>query len=192
MIDLPSEVLNDLLHRIGPDDPTAFKQLYRFYAPQLHRCVMRLHNNPADAEEITHDVLVDVFKNPQGFLEEARFSTWLFSLAKHKVNDIWRKKSRRQQLLPEIVPSADNEGDTEADPLSIVIKRQQEQALKRCSSALPLEQQVAYRMAFVEDKSAAEIAQAQKCPEGTVKSRLHKARLQVTDCMLRWQKKDMR
>ena len=41
-------------------------------------------------------------------------------------------------------------------------------------------------------KSAAEIAQAQKCPEGTVKSRLHKARLQVTDCMLRWQKKEMR
>jgi RNA polymerase sigma-70 factor (ECF subfamily) len=90
------------------------------------------------------------------------------------------------------VPSADNEADNEADPLSIVIKRQQEQALKHCSSALPLEQQVAYRMAFVEDKSAAEIAQAQKCPEGTVKSRLHKARLQVTDCMLRWQKQEAR
>jgi RNA polymerase sigma-70 factor, ECF subfamily len=192
MTDLPSEVLKDLLHRIGPHDPAAFKQLYRFYAPQLHRCVMRLHSNAADAEEITHDVLVDVFKNPQGFLEEARFSTWLLSLAKNKVKDIWRKKGRRQQLLPETAPPADNEVDTEADPLSLVIKRQQEQALKRCSSALPLEQQIAYRMAFVEDKSAAEIAQEQMCPEGTVKSRLHKARLQVTDCMMRWHKKDVR
>ena len=197
MTDLPSEVLQDLLQRIGPEDPSAFKQLYRFYAHQVRRSVMRLHKNAADAEEITHDVLLAVFKNPHAFLGQARFSTWLHSMAENKVKDIWRKEGRRQQLLPgteypEADQSAGNEADAVTDPLLHVIKRQQEQALRRCCSALSLEQQDAYRMAFVEDKSASEIAKAQMCAEGTVKSRLHKARLLVTDCMMRWHKKDTR
>lgn len=190
MIDLPPHVVQNLLSRIEQHDEQAFKEMYRFYAHPLYVHVRHLHNKAADAEEIVHDVLFAVFDKPRAYSQQSSFCHWLRAIAKNKVIDLWRKQGRRPKLESDQDHDVCDWADPTDGPVDALINKQEELALERCRDALPIEQKEAFYLAFYRCLNVSEIAHEQNCAEGTVKSRLHKARSRVKDCIQRWQNRD--
>jgi RNA polymerase sigma-70 factor (ECF subfamily) len=184
--DLPDATLQHLLTRVGERDEQAFARLYRHYNRRVFAYVMHLHAHAADADEITHDVFLALARQPQAYLGQSRFSTWLLAMAKYKVIDLWRKQGREPLTVDDDGSSLCQLSDPLSDPVDQAIAWEDAQALDRCRDALPLPQKEALFMAYYQGASVSEIAEHQQCPAGTVKSRLHKARLGLQQCLKRW------
>jgi RNA polymerase sigma-70 factor (ECF subfamily) len=186
MRELPDATLNALLKRIGQQDAQALKTLYAHYHGRVYAFVMHKHARHADAEEITNDVFKVLAQNPAAFRGQSRFSSWLMAIASHRVIDLWRKQGRRPLYESDEDVPVCAVADPSGDPLSQALEREEHVALDICRDALPIEQKEAIYLAYYEDASAAEIAQRQQCPVGTVKSRLFKARQKLQQCLERW------
>lgn len=185
MTDLPASQLESLLNRIAQGDEQAFTTLYRHYQRFVY-AYLRHRVIDADAiEEILQDTLHAVFQKPLAYDGRSKFSTWLCSIANHKVGD-WARRRRRQ------VETEDADEDfieTVADPdwdfLAQIAREQEMQVLRDCMDALPEKQRIALFWTFFEDEALETVAERQECPVGTVKSRLFNARQSVADCVRR-------
>ncbi len=186
MNDISQSTLQDLLARIGQQDGKAFEQVYAHYHARVYAFVRHLHGHEADAQEITQDVFFALAQKPQAFSWQSSFGTWLTALAKNKVMDFWRKRGRQPRLESDDNHPSCDWADGSGDPQSQAIELEDEQAVERCREALPVEQKEALYWVNYMGTSVTQVAQLQQCPEGTVKSRLHKARQSVRLCLERW------
>jgi RNA polymerase sigma-70 factor (ECF subfamily) len=184
-MDLTPTTIADLLNQVGTGDDKAATRLYRHYHDYLYCFVRHQIASDSDAEEIVHDVFLSVFKKPQGFRGDSKFSTWLCAIAKNKVVDVLRKQGR----APAVQMMNDEILQTIADPnwdFTVELEEaQQDLAVQRCRDALPTEQREAIFLVFFEGLGVDAVAQRQNCPAGTVKSRLFNARKRLRDCLSR-------
>lgn len=154
--------------------------LYRSFNRRVFAFAMNRLNNHAEAEEVTMDTLLEVWKHPQRFRGESRFGTWLLGIAHHKVID--RLRARRTDHI-----SADEQLDSIADPalrpdqLMEVADRQR--MLAHCMAKLPAEQRECLHLFLLEGLSLEEVSLVQSCPENTVKTRLFHARQKMKICL---------
>ena len=87
-----------LLERIAARDRVAFETFFRAHGPAVHRFVRDLVRDNGLAEELTSDVMVDVWRSAGKFGGRSRARTWVFGIAHHKAIDALRK--RRATLVP--------------------------------------------------------------------------------------------
>ena len=80
-------------------DQGAFEQLYSRHASRLVSHLYRLTGNSLQAEDIAQEAWLAVIRNSQQFDSSQRFSTWLFTIARRKQIDLWRKQSTQQDKL---------------------------------------------------------------------------------------------
>lgn len=183
MTDLPAPELSRLLNRIAAGDEQAVSAVYRHYRGFLNAFVRRQYADAAGAEEVVQDTLFDALRRPERYQGQAKFSTWLCSIASHKIVDRLRKQGR-QPLTEEF---DDSLAETIADPnwdFSAALEDAELQHwLARCIEALPAAHKEALFWAFQEDERVEDIAVRQGCPAGTVKSRLFHARQKVRACL---------
>lgn len=169
-----------LLDAVERGDEPAMQDLYRSYNRRVFAFAMNRLNDHAEAEEVTIDTLLEVWKNPQRFRGESRFSTWLLGIAHHKVID--RLRSRRNDHVPD-------EGNVEliADeaprPDQTAEAADQRRMLTDCMDKLPDDQRECLYLVLLEGLSMGEVAQIQSCPENTVKTRLFHARQKMKNCL---------
>lgn len=175
-----------LLNQIGAGDDKAATRLYRHYHGYLYAFVRHQITNDNDAEEIAHDVFLSVFRKPEGFRGDAKFSTWLCAIAKNKVIDLLRKRGRSHAIQAMDDDLAQNLPDPNWDFIAEFEETEKDLALQHCRDALPHEQKEAIFLVFYEGLGLDAVAQRQNCPAGTVKSRLFHARRRLRDCMSHW------
>lgn len=188
MTDLPDTTLEELLNQIAQGDDKAVVRLYRHYHGFLYAFIRHQLHSDADAEEVTHDVLLAVCKKPQAFARQSKFSTWLCGIAKFKVIDLRRKQNGGvpiDDIDDEVIQA---QVDPNWDFVAQLEAAEDEEALRLCRDALPEEQKEAIFWAFYQDEGLEAVAARQNCPVGTVKSRLFNARKRLRDCMSRWLK----
>lgn len=167
------EALADLVEAIARDgDREAFAELFRYFAPRVKAYLLRLGAGHAQADEITQDVMVTVWRKAERFDRRlASVSTWLFTIARNRRIDVIRR-TRRPEFDPDdplFVP------DPEPQPDDALLAAERETRLREAMKTLPREQAELLHEAFFKGLSHSEIAQATGIPLGTVKSRLRLA-----------------
>ena len=170
--DLASDA-DDLIERIArAADRDAFAELFRRFAPRIKSYLKRLGCETGQAEELTQETMVMVWRRAAMFdRTRAGAATWLFTIARNKRIDALRHERRPEfdpsdpALLPDPEPSAE-------EPL---LARQRERQLAEAMAKLPREQADLIRLAYFEDLSQSAIASERRLPLGTVKSRLRLA-----------------
>ena len=126
--------------------------------------IMRYHPARSEAEDIFQETWLRVFKNRKTIRRGTKFSTWLFQIAINLCRDHWRRTKVRQSYLAgaHVVAESHRPSGEDMD-------------LKKAIQALPREQKETLILRYYQGFSEAETAVLLKCPQGTVKSRLHKA-----------------
>lgn len=159
------------------NEDQAFKDFVREHQDRVFHVVVNMVQQAEDAEEITQDVFVDLFRNPGAFRGEASISTWLYRVAVNKSIDYLRKKERRNRWLG-IGPSKDPDSSLPdfVHPGIIAENREKAVYLYRAMKKLPHHQQAAWVLNEMEQLPYREIAQVLKVSVSSVESLIFRAR----------------
>jgi RNA polymerase sigma-70 factor (ECF subfamily) len=142
-----------LLERIAARDKIAFETFFRAHGSGVHRFVRDLVRDDGLAEELTSDVMVEVWRNAGKYGGRSRARTWVFGIAHHKAIDALRK--RRATLVP----------------------------LDEALSSLSAEHRAVLELTYVEGFSQKEIAEIVDVPVATVKTRAFYAKQRLRDAL---------
>ena len=179
-----------LMRAYAGGDATAFETLYDRHAASVWRYILRSTGDAATADDLAQEVWFSVARQAGQYaprasapgLPLARFPTWLFTIARHRVVDHLRA-TRPQASLD--APAGDDAGQTLADtlaapsgfgPVRRIETRQQAAQLLAALDALPPEQREAFLLQAEADMSVADIASTTGVPFETARSRLRYAR----------------
>jgi RNA polymerase sigma-70 factor (ECF subfamily) len=148
-------------------DLDAFGSLVRRYQGDVYRFVLHLIGDPTSAEDITQDSFVRAYRFLGRYRGDSRFSTWLFSIARNCVNDELRRAGRRARL--NLALEAHEPPDARSD-------RTSEIEVREALASLPHDLLESVVIIDIFGMSYREASTLTGAPEGTLKSRVHRAR----------------
>ncbi len=162
---------------VAAGDTAALSELYDSTVAKVHALVRAIIRNPADAEEVTCDVYAEAWRTASRF-DPSRGSvmTWLLTIARSRSIDCLRRQRGRARLFDEQCPQEDFPDAAEyVSPERMLNLFQSRSVVRAALEQLPPERRRLVALAFFEDLSHAEIAEATGLPLGTVKSHLRRA-----------------
>jgi RNA polymerase sigma-70 factor (ECF subfamily) len=186
-----------LIKKLRERDERAFRELVDTYGDRVFSLTYRMLNNRAEAEDLAQEVFITVFKSIEQFRGDSKFSTWLYRVtANHCKNRIKYLARRHERGTSEFDDGVDHNDDDGGDGPMVAPKpsprpdRQLEGAemqivLQHAIAELDDEQRILVVLRDIEDLSYDEICAITDLPEGTVKSRLHRARLALRKKLLK-------
>ena len=164
----------ELLRRAQRGEADAFAVIVRAYEAPIFNYILRMVGNRSLAEDLTQDVFLRVFQGLRGFSLRARFTTWLYQIAKNRVVDELRTIERRPKTLMAIEDAPRLEALDNPIELSEAIE-----VLWRAVESLSPDLKEALLLRDVAGLSYNEIAEALDVTLATVKWRIFKAREEV-------------
>jgi RNA polymerase sigma-70 factor (ECF subfamily) len=166
-----------LAQRAANGDIQAFEELFRKHRRLVYGLCLRMTQDVAEAEDVTQEVFVLLFRKIGGFRGEANFTTWLHRLTVNQVLMRFRKhKSRREDALDDedLLP---HESVRAASPKAAQLVDRI--TLESAIAKLPPGYRAAFILHDVEGYEHEEVARILGCAVGTSKSQLHKARTKL-------------
>lgn len=161
---------------------SAFEKLIYQHQKSVYNMAFSMLGNREDAYDAAQEVFIRVFKSLPGFREQASFSTWVYRITKNVCLDEIRKNKKRNTV------SIDRETDYGDGPVKMQIEdsgptpdesAERNELVKKVQEGiakLPEQHRLIIIMRDIQNLSYEEIAGILKCPEGTVKSRINRAR----------------
>jgi len=176
-----------LLRRLRDRDERAFRELLESHRDRVFNITFRMLGNKHEAEDVAQEVFITVFKTIDTFREESKFSTWLYRVTvNHCKNRIKYLARRYDKSRDELDDSTDTDGVNGAvaappprAPDKALQGQQMELLLQQAIESLDEDQRTVVVLRDVEDLSIEEICEITDLPDGTVKSRLHRARAEL-------------
>lgn len=158
-------------------DARAFDTLYAKYRGPLFRFILRSAKSRGEAEELFQDTWIKVIEARERYTPQAKFTTWLYTVAHHRLIDYWRRKGLT------VVALEDEEGEAvvepqappSSEPARLVEASQAAAQLEAAIASLPPVQREAFLLHYEADMSVAEIAEAMGTNAEAAKSRLRYA-----------------
>ena len=173
-----------LLARLRYGDARAFEELVISHQHRVFGVALRMLGNAAEAEEVAQEAFLRAHRAIGSFRGEAKLSTWLYGIASRVCLNRLGAGERRltrggdSELARLAEPAADPAGDLERSEV--------EQALHRAIAELPDDRRIVVVLRDLEGLSYDEIAAALDLELGTVRSRLHRARMDLKDKLERF------
>ena len=167
-----------LIERIVARDLRAFETLYRTYHPRLTRFLMNILRRPQLAEEALNDTLMVVWRRPERYDGTSKVSTWIFSIA---YRTALKALSRHEE--PREDQDALSRTSPEASPEEQMGLRQTQERLQTAMNQLSIDHRAVLDLTYFHEAGYREIAEIMDCPLGTVKTRMHHARLHLRQAM---------
>jgi RNA polymerase sigma-70 factor (ECF subfamily) len=182
--------VNDDDHRLIADsrqgDPDAFGALVRRYQERLYRTAARLVDNPEDGRDVVQEAFLHAFQALDSFKGDAQFFTWLYRIA---VNTAISLKRKRKTALSIHTDAAGGIAAEPADsseqnrPGHALEQAEQEQRIQRALSRLSPEHRAVLVLNDMEGQKYEQMAASLGVPVGTIRSRLHRARLELRELL---------
>jgi RNA polymerase sigma-70 factor, ECF subfamily len=172
----------ELVKRAQQGDSEAFASLFHAHKARIYSVCLRMTNNTAQAEDLTQDAFLQVFRKLNTFKGNSALSTWLYRIAVNTVLMHFRKKALKQISLDE--PSNHDakmvrrEYGSRDGRLSGSVDRI---TLTRAIKDLPAGYRTIFLLHEVDGYEHQEIAKILKCSVGNSKSQLHKAKLRIRE-----------
>jgi len=192
---LPDEVEAKLIERLIARDERAFNELVQTYGRRVSGLVLRMLGNKAEAEDLTQEVFVQVFKAIGSFRGDSKLSTWIYRIAvnlcKNRSKYLRVRHASEQDEL-EAVAERENLGEVRRAnvaqierPDEAMAGKQVEQIVQRAIQQIEPTFRECLILCDVEELSYEEIQQITGLPAGTVKSRIFRARAQLKEIVER-------
>jgi RNA polymerase sigma-70 factor (ECF subfamily) len=154
-------------------DRNAFARLFAYFAPRVKGFLMRSGLSDSEAEELTQEVMIAVWRKASYFdPSRAGASTWVFTIARNqRIDRLRRTRSRTENYFFD--PSDESDSPPSSEDIAITAEREEE--VRKAMGYLSSEQAAIVRLSFFAEKPHVEIARELGIPLGTVKSRVRLA-----------------
>jgi RNA polymerase sigma-70 factor (ECF subfamily) len=164
----------ELISRFRSGDAAAFNDIVDRHERRVFAIAIRICRHHEDARDVTQDVFVTALRALRSFRGDAQLSTWLHRVTVNASLDLVRKRQRREG------PGMDEMGEYEdaaPGPESAAIESVRAREVHRALGRIPADQRAVIVLHDLQGLDYREVAEALEVPVGTVKSRLHRARL---------------
>jgi RNA polymerase sigma-70 factor (ECF subfamily) len=167
----------ELVARHQRGEPHAFEELVIVYQHRVYGVALRMLGRRADAEDVAQEAFLRAYRAVGEFRGDAKLSTWLYAITTRLcLNRLASPAHQRTRLDDELLSRvADDTGDVAAH----VERREREAAVHAAIAELDDDRRVVLVLADLEGLAYEEIAEALGVPIGTVRSRLHRARMDL-------------
>ncbi len=174
----------ELAQRSAAGDAASFEELYTRHHRRVYGLCLRMMQNVAEAEDLTQEVFVQLFRKIGMFRGDSAFTTWLHRLTVNQVLMHFRRKknARAEQTAEDGEPPVQIVAGTEDPNKMPVVDRI---ALDRAIAKLPVGYRTVFVLHDVEGFEHDEIARRLGIAVGTSKSQLHKARMKLRGLLKR-------
>lgn len=186
MIDSDDANETRFIERLQSRDERAFLELVQLYQVRVYKLVLRMVGRPDEAEDMAQEVFVQVFKAVATFRGDSKLSTWIYRIAvnlcKNRLKYLGRRKSEVQDEYEAAEEKAElgvARGVTTSDlsrPDQLVEGYQLERIVELAIAEMDPDFREILVLRDIEDLSYEELSQITGLADGTVKSRLHRAR----------------
>jgi RNA polymerase sigma-70 factor (ECF subfamily) len=183
-----------LIRRLRDRDEKAFREVVARYGDRVYNLTYRMLGNREEAEDLSQEVFITVFKSIDSFRGDSKFSTWLYRITanhcKNRIKYLARRHDRARSEYEEEIGLQSVEGALTAPtpsprPDKHVEGLELERLMQEALAALDDDQRIVIVLRDIEELSYEEICNVTNLPEGTVKSRLHRARMALRKKMLK-------
>ena len=170
---------NHLVSRFLAGDRSAFDSLFAKYQEYVYNIVYGILGKPEEAQDVTADVFLTVFKSLKGFRRGSRFATWLYRVAVNRAVDSARSAKLRSWLpFDEAVMAIPDSKDS---PERSFVKKEERSVVQQVLMKVPLKYRDILALRYYQDLSIEEISETLHCSVSAAKVRLHRARLQFKE-----------
>jgi RNA polymerase sigma-70 factor, ECF subfamily len=179
-----------LIRRVCDGETEAFEELVRPYERLVYVTAITVLRNQADAEEVAQETILKAFSNLSSFRAESKFSTWLVQITYNEARMRLRKDRRNlYESLDDQQPDADGDywprdfADWRAIPSDLLEQNEARQALENAINSLSQMYREIVMLRDIQNVNVKDAAAILGVSEGTVKTRLHRARLLLRDAL---------
>ena len=169
-----------LIQQCLQGDQRAWDAIVQQYRRKVFNVAYKFVGKHDEAEDLTQDIFLKVFKSLGTFDRRANFQTWLISVSRNLCIDHYRSVRNERQLIDRGVDPADlSPAAGEPSPVASLEQQDRVVLLREALAALPESLRTAVLMRDIQELSYQEIADRLKLPEGTVKSRINRGRTEL-------------
>lgn len=172
-----------LIQQAAAGDAAAFEALVLRYQAQVYSLAYRMVGNEADAQDLAQEAFVRAWRALDSFQFSSQFSTWLYRLTSNICIDFLRAQKKRKHVSLTVLQDDEQQQwdmpDQKPLPEEQIIATEEHEALANAIAALDPEHRQVLILRIVNDCSYQQISQIMGIREGTVKSRLSRAREQL-------------
>ena len=171
-------------------DVEAFETLIQSHQKKVYNIALRMTKNPEDAQELAQDALVRAFTSIKKFRGDSSFSTWLYRITINVCTDFLRKRNKAVLISMEQGAAANDNGqamqipEETPGPEELAEKAQLKELLRDAMDSLADEDRQVLILRDMMDLSYKEIADTLNVNEGTVKSRINRARTGLKEIII--------
>jgi len=172
----------ELLNRCLTGDDSAWEALLGVYTRKIYNLCYRFTGRVEEAEDVTQEVFIKVFQTLKSYdAAQGSFSTWLNRVARNHLVDHYRRtrKDRVTSSLEDEMPAAQETPSPHMEPTVQVESRERREILQLALDKLSPDLREAVILRDLHDLDYEEIARVLKVPQGTVKSRINRGRLEL-------------
>ncbi|PYU32764.1 MAG: RNA polymerase subunit sigma-24 [Acidobacteria bacterium] len=176
----------DAIRLAQQGDTAAFERIYRLHNRRVYALCLRMVGNTAEAEDLTQEAFLQLFRKIHTFRGDSAFSTWLHRLSVNVVLMKLRKKTLPETSLEETTEPDEETGGPRKDvggPDLLLTGSLDRVNLQRAIAQLPPGYRAAFVLHDIQGYEHNEIAEIMGCSIGNSKSQLHKARMRLRELL---------
>jgi len=172
--------IDALIRRCLEGDQQAWEAIVRQYRRKVFNVAYKFVGRHEEAEDLTQDIFLKIFRSLSTFDSRANFQTWLISVSRNMCIDHYRSVRKERETIDrgvdasELAPPSKGEGQ-----IAMLEQRDRVELLREALGALPKTLRTAVLMRDIQELSYHEIAEKLRLPEGTVKSRINRGRIEL-------------
>ena len=179
---------NEIVRSVLRGNVNDFEKLVTAYEKNVYNIALRMVGDPEDAADMTQETFIKAYRALSGFRGDSKFSSWLYRIASNVCLDFLRSRSRHPQVSLSTVDEDDRATfelpDMRQNPEEQLMKKLGMEAVRRGLEQLPEQQRQILVLRELGGLSYAELAQTLGLEEGTVKSRIFRARKRLCALLL--------
>lgn len=171
----------EIIRRVQSGDTEAYEALVTEYQKNVYNLALRMTGNPEDAADMSQEAFIKAYSSLALFRGDSKFSVWLYRIVSNVCLDHLRRQSRRQTLSLSVEDDEGDEAqidipDLSQSPEELLERQLTREAVRRGLDSLPPAQRQILLLREIQGLSYEEISAALNIDEGTVKSRIFRAR----------------
>lgn len=185
----------ELVRRCVAGEASAWEEIVRLHNRRIYNLCYRFTNSPDAAEDLTQEVFIRIYRTIGTYhIEKGAFTTWLTALTRNLLVDHFRR-GRQERLTdsidaaltddPDSMALSDRLSDPGPSPADRLASKETQKMVQRALARLSPDLREAVILRDLQDMDYKEIAQVLRVPEGTVKSRINRGRMELARLLSR-------
>jgi RNA polymerase sigma-70 factor (ECF subfamily) len=181
---------DSLIEQCLAGDQVAWEAIVRQHWRKVFNVAYKFVGKHDEAEDLTQDIFLKIFKALDTFDRRANFQTWIISISRNLCIDHYRSVRKERQMIAREVDASDLQpASKERGPYAAAEHQDLRAMLQRALQTLPVTLRTAVVLRDLQELSYQEIADRLELPEGTVKSRINRGRIELARQLKRLQDK---